>query len=564
MKKTVGIRLMFTVLLFLTMAAYSAAQPALQPSSVPGIMVQEGFDAEIFVTGLNLPVKLAIESNGSVLVMAASNCSFCPVVRLSCSGNVIASSEPISDPDGVVVDSLGQVFVAGGTTITLANSLDLGPDADEIFATGFSNLNGIAIDSADRIVVVENDGRIREVTAAGAIVEPPLASLGFYGNPIAFDASNRLFAGRWDPSGTNGELFLVDDTSGSPPPPPPISISNTVNAVAIAVGSGTVFGDDIYSADFFTGDLHKVDKDTGAAAPFAAGFDAPAGLVFVGTEALLVSEMNLGRIIRIFPDPDDGPIASDLLTTVDDEPTNLTPVDGMLTLTAFVSDIDSGNSNIAKAEYSFDGGCAWYLMTASDGGYDQPSEDVTATFFAPSTAGVYDLCVRATDDVGNTGPEECMFLVVYDPDGGYVTGGGWIDSPEGAYVDDPALTGKANFGFVSKYKQGAHIPTGETEFQFKVADLNFHSDNYDWLVAAGSKAKYKGTGTINRSGNYGFMLSAIDEKLTPSTDVDLFRIKIWDKDAGDAIVYDNNMGDAEDDDPTTEIGGGSIVIHKTE
>ena len=56
------------------------------------------------------------------------------------------------------------------------------------------------------------------------------------------------------------------------------------------------------------------------------------------------------------------------------------------------------------------------------------------------------------------------------------------------------------------------------------------------------------------------MLTAIDEALTPSTDVDLFRIKIWDKDT-DEIIYDNQMRDEEDADPTTELGGGSIVIH---
>ena len=98
--------------------------------------------------------------------------------------------------------------------------------------------------------------------------------------------------------------------------------------------------------------------------------------------------------------------------------------------------------------------------------------------------------------------------------------------------------------------------------QFKVADLNFHSDAYQWLVIAGAKAMYKGTGTINGEGNYGFMLTAIDEKLTPSTDVDTFRIKIWDKDDGDSIVYDNQMDADDDAEPTTGIGGGSIVIHK--
>ena len=104
--------------------------------------------------------------------------------------------------------------------------------------------------------------------------------------------------------------------------------------------------------------------------------------------------------------------------------------------------------------------------------------------------------------------------------------------------------------------------TGQTVFHFNVADLNFHSDIYDWLVVAGHKAMYKGTGTINGSGNYGFMLSAIDEKLTPMTDVDLFRIKIWDKDDGNAIVYDNEKDVAENEDPATAIGGGSIVIHE--
>jgi hypothetical protein len=82
-------------------------------------------------------------------------------------------------------------------------------------------------------------------------------------------------------------------------------------------------------------------------------------------------------------------------------------------------------------------------------------------------------------------------------------------------------------------------------------------------VIAGAKAMYKGVGTINGEGNYGFLLSAIDEKLTPSTDVDLFRIKIWDKDNGDAVVYDNQIGAGDDAEPTTAIAGGSIVIHKS-
>jgi alpha-tubulin suppressor-like RCC1 family protein/PKD repeat protein len=179
-----------------------------------------------------------------------------------------------------------------------------------------------------------------------------------------------------------------------------------------------------------------------------------------------------------------------------------------------------------------------------------------------TTPGVYTLTLTVTDKDGGEGLSVYRYVVVYDPEGGFVTGAGWINSPLGAYTVDPSLTGKANFGFVSKYKKGAIIPTGETKFQFKVADLNFYSDTYQWLVVAGAKAKYKGDGIINGEGNYGFMLTAIDGEIPGGGGEDKFRIKIWDKDNNDEIVYDNQLGDTEDADPTTVLGGGSIVIHK--
>jgi hypothetical protein len=169
----------------------------------------------------------------------------------------------------------------------------------------------------------------------------------------------------------------------------------------------------------------------------------------------------------------------------------------------------------------------------------------------------------ADDDLDSGSATATTFIVIYDASGGFVTGGGWIDSPDGAYTANPSLTGKANFGFVSKYKKGQSTPTGQTEFQFKAGDLNFHSSSYDWLVIAGAKAMYKGVGTINGGGNFGFQLGVIDAALTPSTDVDLFRIRIWDKDNSDVLVYDNKVGDDDpNSDPTTAIGGGSIKIHK--
>ncbi|WP_340820580.1 PKD domain-containing protein [Methanolobus sp. WCC4] len=206
---------------------------------------------------------------------------------------------------------------------------------------------------------------------------------------------------------------------------------------------------------------------------------------------------------------------------------------------------------------------------SSDEVFKDRSGEVSDTY-TYDQPGVYTITLEVEDDDGGSGTRISeQYVVVYDPDGGFVTGGGWLSSPEGAYVTDPTLTGKATFGFVSKFKKGATIPTGSTEFQFRVADLNFKSTTYDWLVIASSKAMYKGTGTINDEGNYGFMISAVDAELTSSTGIDLFRMKIWDIDDDGTIVYDNMVAYEENVDLTSliekpEIGGGSIKIHNGE
>lgn len=116
------------------------------------------------------------------------------------------------------------------------------------------------------------------------------------------------------------------------------------------------------------------------------------------------------------------------------------------------------------------------------------------------------------------------------------------------------LTGKATFGFVSKYRRGATVPEGNTEFQFKAGNLNFSSTSYEWLVVTGSNyAKFKGAGTINGQGDYKFMLWAGDR--TGLNGTDTFRIKIWyEQDGNEIVVYENGTDQA--------IGGGSIVVHK--
>jgi hypothetical protein len=177
-------------------------------------------------------------------------------------------------------------------------------------------------------------------------------------------------------------------------------------------------------------------------------------------------------------------------------------------------------------------------------------------------AGVY--TVVATVEKNGFSDSDSVMIVIYDPSAGFITGGGTIESPAGAYAADPSLTGKATFGFVSRYKKGASVPDGQTQFAFQAADFRFDSTAYEWLVVAGARAQYKGTGTVNGSGNYGFLLTATDGDVTGGGGVDRFRLKVWDKDAGDPVVYDNVLGASDDIDAASPqaIASGSIVIHK--
>lgn len=253
-------------------------------------------------------------------------------------------------------------------------------------------------------------------------------------------------------------------------------------------------------------------------------------------------------------DPDEaGPTA----TNVHAEP-NPVPINTLLALMAIVDDTASGGSTIVSAEYSRNDG-SWIPMDAADEDFDELSEVVTVDLESFSEAGVHTLCVRGTDSTGNTGVPACTLLAIYDPTAGFVTGSGWIDSPAGAFAADPSLAGRARFGFIARYKKGTTTPEGRTQFQFQTGDLNFRSSDYQWLVVAGPNAKFKGTGTINGSGDYGFMLTAVDGEVNGG-EADKFRIKIWDLNNGDAVVYDNQMGADDDSYDGTTLDGGSIMI----
>jgi type VI protein secretion system component Hcp len=214
------------------------------------------------------------------------------------------------------------------------------------------------------------------------------------------------------------------------------------------------------------------------------------------------------------------------------------PIGQPIVLTATVSDLLAGASNIAGAQYSLDG-VTWFPMSASDGSFNSPEEDVTATL-PPLPVGLHTIRLRGSDAAGNTGGTVTFELPVFDPDK-FVTGGGFIKAANGA---------KSHINVNASYDDGATTPTGAVSFH--AGSMNFSSTELDYLLVSGTGARLAGSGQINGSGDYSFEAWLVDGKLGGGAGGDTFRIRIVDNVTGN-VVFDNGAASA--------LQGGNLKIH---
>ncbi len=211
------------------------------------------------------------------------------------------------------------------------------------------------------------------------------------------------------------------------------------------------------------------------------------------------------------------------------------------TVNASVSFIDPDKLDLHTATWDWGDG-----STSAGAVSEAAGSGVITGSHAYTTPGIYTVSVTVQDGYGNSDQAFYEYVVVFDPNGGFVTGGAWIDSPAGSYPANPAASGKTSVAFVAKYLPGSLLPSGSVEMQFNDAGMNFKAADFHWLVVdpAGALAILRGQGTINGNGVFQFQMWAGD-------DPDALRIKIWDE-AG--VIYDNGA--------LQPLGGGSIQIKK--
>ncbi|MGR6316522.1 PKD domain-containing protein [Micromonospora soli] len=208
---------------------------------------------------------------------------------------------------------------------------------------------------------------------------------------------------------------------------------------------------------------------------------------------------------------------------------------------------DAGRKDTHTAQWVVDGVAVPGAVVERDG---SGTVEATRTFTAP---GVYPLQLTVTDDDGGSGSAVTVgdadaYVVVYDPDGGFVTGGVRL-----------TLGGeKASLGFVARYEKGATTPSGETQLSVRAAGLDLHSTSYQWLTVGPGRAAYQGTGTLGGRSGYAFLVSVIDGDVVGGPD--RVRMKVWEVATG-TVGYDTQPGDPLTAEPTTAIDGGNLVVH---
>jgi PKD repeat protein len=154
------------------------------------------------------------------------------------------------------------------------------------------------------------------------------------------------------------------------------------------------------------------------------------------------------------------------------------------------------------------------------------------TYNAP---GLYTVTLTVTDKDGASHQAVSSTVLVYNPKGGFTTGGGWYYSPAGAYLDKPTKKGSSVVAFLVGYKKNASTPSGEFQMIFHLGGLRFKATSFDWLIIdqTAKTAQFQGSGKINNSGNYKFTVWADQDN------PDTIRVKIWYSDeTGEHVIYD--------------------------
>ena len=340
-----------------------------------------------------------------------------------------------SAPDGILHAFLWTPAIPNDAAGTME---DIGTIAGNTFAYGINN---------NEIVVGETGGRGFVWSRGGGMSFLP-DLYGHYGNAVPYDINDRntIVGGGSHPSSGNGQavIWFYRTLNEAPIANAGGPYSGTEGSALAFSGSGSTDAD----GDQLTYEWNFGDGNTGSGEQpvhrYADNGSYTVTLTVTDPDGESSSATSVASIANA------APVLGDL-TGLNSDPVGVGTNGATVSFTASLSDAGTADTHSGTVDW---GDGATNAVTIGNG--------VVSGTHAYTSAGVYTVTVDVADDDGGSDAEFFRYIVVYDPSAGFVTGGGWIDSPIGAYVPDASLSGKASFGFVSRYAKGQTTPSGNT------------------------------------------------------------------------------------------------------
>jgi len=301
--------------------------------------------------------------------------------------------------------------------------------------------------------------------AEGSAVTVQHDSVDHDGDPLAFDWSVDPAIARVERDGrpdaalvgvddgtTTVDLQVLDQEEGYANDSTRLTVTNVAPTVDAGADAGSTEGAE------WTGSASVTDPGTQdthtAVVDFGDGTAAQEVAVTDGSIALSHRFVDEGEFeVSVTVTDDDGAVDRDeLVVTVSNEAPVVQPVVAPLEpqrvgtqVIASAGFSDTGTADVHKATVDWGDGIRGAATVTEDGGAGEARAS-----HAYTVPGTYKVTLAVDDADGGITSSTFQYVVVYDPSGGFVTGGGLLDSPAGAYKADPSLTGKAHFAFVSK------------------------------------------------------------------------------------------------------------------
>lgn len=154
------------------------------------------------------------------------------------------------------------------------------------FASGFTSLEGIAINSNNEVYVSEHfSGKIYNLDNNGSQTE--FATSGFYANDLAFNSEDKLFIC----APFFGKLFEVDDAG---------NLTEYVDAFGDSPYGITFYNNKMYYTTGFNATVYEVDNDK-TKTDFSNGYFSTEGIAFDSKGNLYVSDKNDRKLYKVTP-----------------------------------------------------------------------------------------------------------------------------------------------------------------------------------------------------------------------------------------------------------------------